>query len=123
MFQKEMSDRIEGEFNIKFYGRLSILTNYRLNIIKKFQCFNNCFLPKPKVYFTIICFEPKNEYVIRYKRNKKFRKNYFFFISNKRKMINKSFKKIFKDLNYIKKIKNLDLTKDHLKNLQILTMR
>ena len=50
MFQKELSDRIEGKFGTKKYGRLSILTNYKLKIINKFIYVSpNCFFPKPKI--------------------------------------------------------------------------
>ncbi len=59
MFQKEMADRIVGKFNTAKYGRLSILSNYRLNIHKKFDVSANCFFPKPKVTSSVIYFKPK----------------------------------------------------------------
>ena len=34
MFQKEVADRILAKFNTKNYGRLSILTNWKLNVEK-----------------------------------------------------------------------------------------
>ena len=36
MFQREMGDRILGKYNTKNYGRLSILSKYRLDILNKF---------------------------------------------------------------------------------------
>ena len=35
MFQKEVANRITSNFNTSDYGRLSILTNWKLNV-KKF---------------------------------------------------------------------------------------
>ena len=35
MFQKELGERIIGEFPSKHYGRLSIISNYSLHIVKK----------------------------------------------------------------------------------------
>ena len=34
MFQKELGNKIIGKFTSKHYGRLSILTHFRLNILK-----------------------------------------------------------------------------------------
>ena len=36
MFQKELGEKILGKFSSPNYGRLSILSNYRLNIVDKF---------------------------------------------------------------------------------------
>ena len=46
MFQKEMAERIDGKFNTSKYGRLAILTNYKLEIMSKFNVSPNCFFPK-----------------------------------------------------------------------------
>ena len=59
MFQKEMADRIIGKFSTTKYGRLSILSNYRLDILKKFDVSPNCFFPKPKVNSNVMLFKPK----------------------------------------------------------------
>ena len=61
MFQKEMSDRITGSYGTSNYGRLSILANYRLDIISKFNVSPNCFSPKPKVDSIVIHFKPKEK--------------------------------------------------------------
>ena len=37
MFQKEMAERIIGKINTTKYGRLSILTNFKLEIAKKYH--------------------------------------------------------------------------------------
>ena len=49
MFQKELGNKILGKFPSKNYGRLSIFTNYKTKILKKFLVSPNCFFPKPKV--------------------------------------------------------------------------
>ena len=36
MFQKELGEKIIAKFPSSKYGRLSIITNFRLNIVKKF---------------------------------------------------------------------------------------
>ena len=111
MFQKEMSDRIVGKFNSSNYGRLSILTNFRLNITKKFLVSPNCFLPKPKVNSTVMCFEPKMDMSYDIKNITNLEKITNILFSNKRKMVNKSFKRIFKNYDKLKFIKDLDLNK------------
>ena len=60
MFQKEMAQRITGQFGTKTYGRLSIFSSYRLKLIKKFNVSPNCFFPKPKVISTILHLKPKD---------------------------------------------------------------
>ena len=94
MFQKELGDKVIGKFPSKDYGRLSILTNYRLNILNKFLVSPNCFYPKPKVNSQILHFSPKrkNRFKIRNITNLEKVTNILF--SNKRKMINKNLKKI-----------------------------
>ena len=49
MFQKEVADRIIAKENTSEYGRLTILTNWRLNIKKIFDIGPNSFFPKPKI--------------------------------------------------------------------------
>jgi 16S rRNA (adenine1518-N6/adenine1519-N6)-dimethyltransferase len=106
MFQKELGDKIISKFPSKNYGRLSILSNFKLNIIKKFLISPNCFFPKPKVNSMIIHFQPKNEKRNIIKKIDNLEKITNVLFSNKRKMINKNIKKLLnKDL--IKKIPNL----------------
>ena len=37
MFQKELAEKIIGQFSEKNYGRLSILNSFRFKVSKKFQ--------------------------------------------------------------------------------------
>ena len=62
MFQKEVADRILAKPYTKEYGRLSILSNWRLEIKKHFDVSKNCFFPNPNVDSTILSFKPKKKY-------------------------------------------------------------
>ena len=110
MFQKEMAQRIVGRFNTSKYGRLSILANYRLEVLNSFDVSPNCFFPKPKITSTVLHLKPNITRFDKIKNLENLEKITNILFSNKRKMINKSIKKIFnnKQLDVIKK--NLDLT-------------
>ena len=110
MFQKELAERIIGKFGTPKYGRLSILSNYKLNILYKFNVSSNCFLPKPKVDSTIVYFKPHNlnNYKIQNIENLEKITNVLF--SNRRKMINKSFSKLFKDPENLSRKLNINLS-------------
>ncbi len=93
MFQKELGEKIMGKFPSSKYGRLSIISNFRLDNIEKFIVSENCFFPKPKVKSMVINFRPKkNTFKIKNVSNLEKITNYLF--SKKRKMINKSIIKI-----------------------------
>ena len=94
MFQKELGEKIISQYPSKNYGRISILTNFRLKVTKKFLVSPNCFVPKPKVTSMVIHFQPKEKisFIIRKISNLEILTNIFF--SSKRKMINKNIKKI-----------------------------
>jgi 16S rRNA (adenine1518-N6/adenine1519-N6)-dimethyltransferase len=97
MFQKEVADRILAKPNTKEYGRIAILTNFRLDIVKSFKISRNCFFPKPSVDSKIIVFKPKLKIDYKIADIKNLEKITNIFFSNKRKMINKPFSKIFKE--------------------------
>lgn len=106
MFQKELGEKILGKFPSTNYGRLSILTSYRLKILKKFLVSPNCFLPKPKVTSLVIHFKPQLSTII-LKDISNLEKITNIIFSNKRKMINKNIKKILskKDILLINNLK------------------
>ena len=108
MFQKELGDKIIADYPSSNYGRLSILTNYRLHVVDKFIVSPNCFFPKPRVRSMIIHFKPKNKTKIYIKNLEKLEKITNIFFSNKRKMINKNLKKILSEKK-IKSIPNLNV--------------
>ena len=108
MFQKELGEKILGKYKTKNYNRLSVLTNYRLDLIDNFIISPNCFFPKPKVFSMTIHFKPKKKNRISIKNIKNLEKITHIFFSKKRKMINKSIKQIL--LNHqISRMPNLDL--------------
>ena len=108
MFQKEVADRIIAKHKTKNFGRLSVLSNWRLKIIKHFDVSKNCFSPKPKINSTVLSFYPKEvKYPIKNPKNLETVTRILF--SNRRKMINKNFYKLFKNANTIAKNLNLDL--------------
>ena len=109
MFQKELGEKIISKFPSSNYGRLSILTNYKLDIISKFLISPNSFFPKPKVNSMIIHFKPKSRNQFKIKKIENLEKITNILFSNKRKMINKSLKKILPD-SEIKKINKLKST-------------
>ncbi len=61
MFQKELGEKIIANFPSSNYGRISILSSYKLNTINKFNISPNCFFPKPKVQSMVIHFQPKKK--------------------------------------------------------------
>ena len=94
MFQKELGDKIISKYPSPNYGRLSILTNYRINVLNKFLVSPNCFFPKPKVTSLVIHSQPKERQKIKINNLNNLEKITNIIFSNKRKMINKNIKKI-----------------------------
>lgn len=109
MFQKELGLKIIGKFASENYGRLSILSNLSLKLLNKFFVSPNCFFPKPKVTSMILHFKPKINNFYKIKKISNLEKITNILFSNKRKMVNKSLKKIL-SYNEIRKIKDLDLS-------------
>ena len=111
MFQKEVADRIIAKNNSKNFGRLSVLCNWRLEIKKHFDVSKNCFFPKPKINSTVLSFQPKlyNKFKIKNPKNLETVTRALF--SNRRKMINKNFIKLFKGKKSIANDLNLNLNK------------
>ena len=94
MFQKEVADRIIAKFNTSNYGRLSILTNWKLNVKKICDIKPESFFPKPKIDSTLLFFSPKQDfYKIRDPKNLEIITRVFF--SHRRKMLKKPFNQIF----------------------------
>ena len=94
MFQKEVADRIIADFNTSEYGRLSILSNWKLNIKKKFDIKPDSFFPKPKIDSTLLIFSPKKNFV-NIKNPKYLEKVTRVFFNQRRKMIKKPFNQLF----------------------------
>ena len=110
MFQKELAERIIGKFNTSKYGRLSILRNYRLYILNKFNVSPNCFVPRPKVDSTVLHFKPNKKIFKEIKNIESLEKITQILFSSKRKMINKAISKIFKNPKLLSQKLNIDLS-------------
>jgi len=108
MFQKEVADRIIAKTNSKKYGRLSIISNWRMDIKKEFDISPNCFFPKPKVDSTLLSFEPKKKY-FNIKKPYNLEKITKVFFNQRRKMIKNPLKQIFKKPDIILEKLKLDI--------------
>ena len=111
MFQKEVAERIIAKTHTKKFGRLTILSNWRMDIKKHFDVSNNCFFPKPKVISTVLSFIPKKNYQFKLENPKNLEKVTRTLFSNRRKMINKNFNKLFKKNTLVSKNLNINLSK------------
>ncbi len=94
MFQKEVADRIIAKFNTSNYGRLSILTNWKLTVEKICDISAGSFLPKPKVDSTLLFFSPKKRFY-NIKNPKNLEKITRIFFNHRRKMLRKPFNQLF----------------------------
>jgi len=108
MFQKEVADRIISDFNTKSYGRLTILANWRLHIKKICDISPLSFQPKPKIYSTVLFFEPKKEF-FSLKNSKNLEKITRIFFMHRRKMIKKPYYQLFNNDNTIASKVGIDL--------------
>ena len=108
MFQKEVADRIIANTNTRNYGRLSILSNWKMEIEKIIDIEPNSFKPSPKVKSTLLTMVPKkNFYKIKNVKNLEHITNVFF--GQRRKMIKKPLKFLFDNHEDITKKLSLDL--------------
>jgi len=108
MFQKEVADRIIAKFNTKNYGRLSILSNWKLEIEKICDIQPSSFFPKPKIDSSVLLLKPKIDFfpLSNPKNLEKLTRTFFM---HRRKMLKKSYNLLFKgNLDIAKKL-NIDL--------------
>jgi len=94
MFQKEVADRIIAQFNTSAYGRLSIFTNWRLNINKICDISPESFSPRPKIQSTLIHFTPKKKFAD-IKDPINLEKITRIFFSHRRKILKKQLNQLF----------------------------
>ena len=94
MFQKEVADRIISEFNNSKYGRLSILSSWKLNVKKIMDIKPQSFSPRPKIDSSLLLFTPKKNF-FELKDPKNLEKITRIFFSQRRKMLKKPFNQVF----------------------------
>ena len=94
MFQKEVADRIIAKFNTSDYGRLSILSNWKLNVEKICDIKPESFSPRPKIDSSLLFFSPKKNFY-KIKDPKNLEKVTRIFFNHRRKMLKKPFNQLF----------------------------
>ena len=108
MFQKELADRILAKHNSSEYGRISIISQWKMNVSKLTDVSSKSFNPMPKINSSILIFTPKNKYPkIKSSKNLAHITNVFFNL--RRKMIKKPMNILFEDVLKVSKNLNLDL--------------
>ena len=108
MFQKEVADRIIAEPNNSKYGRLSILSNWKLNVKKIIDIKPQSFSPRPKVDSSLLLFTPKKNF-FELNDAKNLEKITRVFFSQRRKKIKKPFNQIFSNAKQVSEKFNIDL--------------
>ncbi len=108
IFQKEVADRILAEENTKNYGRLTILTSWKMNCERILDIDPKYFFPKPKVWSTLVVLTPKLKIEkINNPKNLEHITNIFF--NQRRKMIKKPMKQLFANYGVVAKKLDIDL--------------
>ena len=108
MFQKEVADRIISNYNSKNYGRLTVLTKWKLNVKKIIDIKPSSFSPRPKIDSSVLFFKPKKHF---YKLNnsKNLEKITRIFFMHRRKMIKKPYNQLFNGNTQITSTHKIDL--------------
>ncbi len=116
MFQKEVADRIISKFNSSKYGRLTILANWKLDIVKICDIKAGSFSPRPKINSSLLFFKPKKNFY-KLQNSKNLEKITRVFFNQRRKKIKTPFNKLFKgNVNVIKNLRiDLNLRPHNLK--------
>ena len=108
MFQKEVAERIIAKSNTSKYGRLSILSTWKLDVKKIMDISPQSFLPKPKVDSSLLLFTPKKKF-FELKNAKNLEMVTRVFFSQRRKMLKKPFNQLFKNPEEVSKKFNINL--------------
>ena len=108
MFQKEVAERIIAKSNTSKYGRLSILSSWKLNVKKIIDIKPQSFSPRPKIDSTLLLFTPReNFFELKDARNLEMLTRIFF--SQRRKMLKKPFNQVFKNAKLVSEKFDIDL--------------
>ena len=112
MFQKEVAERIIATPNHRKYGRISILTDTRLDVKFHFNISKKEFNPEPKVDSSVLSFTPKKNTNFKLKDLNILSDLTKIIFNTKRKMISKTLKKLLNE----KELKIIDF--ENIKNLR-----
>ena len=108
MFQKEVAERIIAKSNTSKYGRLSILSNWKLNIKKIIDIKPQSFSPRPKIDSTLLLFTPKDKiFELNDAKNLEMITRVFF--SQRRKMLKRPFNQVFNNAREVADKFNINL--------------
>ena len=94
MFQKEVADRIISKYNSSKYGRLTILANWKLDIVKICDIKAGSFSPRPKINSSLLFFKPKKNFY-KLQNSKNLEKITRVFFNQRRKKIKTPFNILF----------------------------
>ncbi len=108
MFQKEVADRIIAMTNTSNYGRLSILSNWKLDIKKIMDIKPESFSPRPKIDSSLLLFTPKKK-IFKLSNSKNLEMITRIFFSQRRKMLKKPFNQIFTNARKVSEKFGIDL--------------
>jgi 16S rRNA (adenine1518-N6/adenine1519-N6)-dimethyltransferase len=108
MFQKEVADRIIAKFDTSNYGRLSIISNWKLDVEKICDIKPDCFSPRPKIDSSLLFFSPKKDF-FKIKNPKNLEKVTRIFFNHRRTMIKKPFNLLFNGNQKVLDELNIDL--------------
>ena len=116
MFQKEVADRIISKFNSSKYGRLTILANWKLDIVKICDIKAGSFSPRPKINSSLLFFKPKKNFY-KLQNSKNLEKITRVFFNQRRKKIKTPFNLLFDgNVNVIRNLRiDLNLRPHNLK--------
>ncbi len=116
MFQKEVADRIISKFNSSKYGRLTILANWKLDIVKICDIKAGSFSPRPKINSSLLFFKPKKNFY-KFQNSKNLEKITRVFFNQRRKKIKTPFNILFNgNVNVLKNLRiDLNLRPHNLK--------
>ena len=93
MFQKEVADRITATPGNKNYGRISVLAQLLCKIERLFDLNPNCFVPAPKIWSSVLLFQPLGNDISK-ENIKKLEQLTALAFGQRRKMIRQSLKSI-----------------------------
>jgi len=108
MFQKEVADRIIAKSGTSKYGRLSILSSWKLIVEKIIDIKPESFLPKPKIDSSLLIFSPRKK-IFKLNNAKNLEMITRVFFNQRRKMIKKPFNQLFKNAKEVANKFDIDL--------------
>ena len=108
IFQKEVAERIIAKVNSKHYGRLSIISSWKMDTKKIIDINPKYFYPKPKVWSSLITLSPKSDFENLVKAENLEHITSIFF-NQRRKMIKKPMKILFSEFEEIALKLDIDL--------------